>query len=67
MAQVYIDKDDAYMFFMWDQKMFNILGYRVADLREVPDELVLEYTDLMEQVSRMQEKLRKYYESDPIN
>ena len=56
MAQVYIDKDDAYMFFMWDQKMFNILGYRVADLREVPDELVLEYTDLMEQVSRMQEK-----------
>jgi hypothetical protein len=63
MAKVYIDRDSIPSFFVWDKQTLDIIdtdNYLVKV--DIPDELLLEYTDNIEQFGRIQGRLREYYD-----
>ena len=63
MAKVYVDRDSCPGFFLWDKQVLDIIDADDYLIKvEVPDTLILEYTDVMERYGKMQEKLRKYYD-----
>jgi len=66
MAKVYIDRDNGY--FMWDEEIFQILGYHFSPMIEVPDEFIAAYKDHMKKDREFQDQLERFYrESHGIN
>ena len=61
MAKVYIDRDDFLSYFLWDNKVFEALGFKYSPLIEVPDELILEYKEVMAKMQELNSKLEKFY------
>ncbi len=63
MAKVYIDRDSIPSFFVWDKQVLDIIDVDDYLVKvDIPDELLLAYTDNIEQFGRIQEQLRKYYD-----
>jgi hypothetical protein len=63
MAKVYIDRDSHLSFFVWDKQTLDIIDVDDYLVKvDIPDKLLLAYTDNIEQFGRIQEQLRKYYD-----
>ena len=62
MAGVYLNIDDVYQYFVWDESVLDILNKdKHLELIELPDELVAEYKDLMTKMEAVQLKLKVYF------
>mgnify|MGYP003332722559 FL=1 len=61
MAKVYIDRDDFRSYFLWDDEVFEALGFKYSPLIEVPDEFILEYKEVMAKMQELNSKLEKFY------
>ena len=64
MSKVYIGLDSFYLFFLWDEKVLNILDPKSEqfDTIEVPQELIEQYEKLMFEVESMNERLKWVYD-----